>query len=160
PGGGGDFVANVFVQAQRFDFVSFDPASKVPTGDAITEDLRAATLGNVGNSRATTGLFGAGYLEMLARQMTAELQQLRDRIKPGETKELVATGVHFGHLTLTKEALWDTSHVQGLPRLSLLSTGSNNPPSLVIRPWHQAANVVSLREFTNTAFNQHHGIQS
>jgi CxxC motif-containing protein (DUF1111 family) len=33
-------------------------------------------------------------------------------------------------------------------------------PTLVIRPWHQAGNVVSLREFTNTAFNQHHGIQS
>jgi CxxC motif-containing protein (DUF1111 family) len=30
----------------------------------------------------------------------------------------------------------------------------------VIRPWHQAANVVSLREFSNTAFNQHHGLQS
>jgi CxxC motif-containing protein (DUF1111 family) len=30
----------------------------------------------------------------------------------------------------------------------------------VIRPWHQASNVVSLREFSNTAFNQHHGIQS
>jgi hypothetical protein len=25
---------------------------------------------------------------------------------------------------------------------------------------HQAANVVSLREFTNNAFNQHHGMQS
>jgi len=29
-----------------------------------------------------------------------------------------------------------------------------------VRPWHQASNVVSLREFANTAFNQHHGIQS
>src|SRR5262249_19766579 len=28
------------------------------------------------------------------------------------------------------------------------------------RPWHQAGNVVSLREFTNNAFNQHHGMQS
>jgi CxxC motif-containing protein (DUF1111 family) len=30
----------------------------------------------------------------------------------------------------------------------------------VLRPWHQASNVVSIREFTNTAFNHHHGIQS
>jgi hypothetical protein len=104
-------------------------------------------------------MFGAGYLEMLARQIT-ELQHIRDRIKRGETKELVATGIHFGQLSLTKEGLWDTSHVKGFPRLSLFSTGSHNPPSLVIRPWHQAANVVSIREFTNNAFNQHHGIQS
>jgi CxxC motif-containing protein (DUF1111 family) len=33
-------------------------------------------------------------------------------------------------------------------------------PSLILRPWHQASNVVSLREFSNTAFNQHHGMQS
>ena len=44
--------------------------------------------------------------------------------------------------------------------MSLLSTGSNNPPTLVIRRWHHAANVVSIREFTNNAINQHHGIQS
>jgi hypothetical protein len=104
-------------------------------------------------------MFGAGYLEMLARQMTEELQRIRDTIKAGETKELVAKGVSFGKLTLTKQGLWDTSQVEGLPRLSLLSTGSNNPPVLAIRPWHQAGNVVSIREFTNNAYNHHHGIQ-
>jgi hypothetical protein len=97
---------------------------------------------------------------MLARQMTEELQHIRDTIRHGETKELVAKGIHFGKLTLTKTGLWDTSQVQGLGRLSLISTDSHNPPTLVIRPWHQASNVVSLREFTNTAFNHHHGIQS
>jgi hypothetical protein len=110
--------------------------------------------------RSTTGLFGSGYLEMLARQITEDLQQVRDAIKPGETRELVAKGISFGKLTLTKTAIWDTSQVRGLSRLSLITTGSNHPPSLVIRPWHQSGSVVSLREFTNTAFNQHHGIQS
>ena len=52
--------------------------------------------------RSTTGMFGAGYLEMLARQMTEELQRTRDSIRHGETKDLVAKGVHFGKLTLTK----------------------------------------------------------
>ena len=160
PGGSGDFVTNVFVLAQRFDFASFDQKDAVPTKGAASEDLHAVTPDDIGNLRRTTGMFGAGYLEMLARQFTAELQHIRDKIKRGETKELVASGVHFGQLTLTKEGLWDTSRVEGLPRLSLLSTGSNNPPTLVIRPWHQASNVVSIREFTNNAFNQHHGIQS
>ena len=54
-------------------------------------------------------------------------------------------------------------HVEGRrarPREPALDTDRRNPPTLIIRPWHQASNVVSLREFTNTAFNQHHGIQS
>jgi len=97
---------------------------------------------------------------MLARQITEELQRTRDTIKLCETKELVAKGIHFGTLTRTKEGLWDTSKVAGLGRLSLLGTDRTNPPSLVIRPWHQASNVISIREFTNTAFNHHHGIQS
>jgi hypothetical protein len=37
---------------------------------------------------------------------------------------------------------------------------SIDPPTLLIRPWHQAGNSVSLRDFTNTSFNHHHGIQS
>jgi cytochrome c peroxidase len=159
-GGGGDFVTNVFVLGQRFDSASFDPSDKLPTRGAVDESGRLATLETVANLRASTGMFGAGYLEMLARQMTEELQKIRDGIRLGETKALVAKGVNFGKLTLTKEGLWDTSKVEGLPRLSLLTTTSHDPPTLVIRPWHQASNVVSLREFSNTAFNQHHGIQS
>ncbi len=159
-GGGGDFVTNVFVLGQRFDSVTFDPGDKLPTRGAVDESGEPASLLNVANSRSTTGIFDAGYLEMLARQMTEELQRIRSTIKPGETKELAAKGIRFGKLTWTLTGLWDTSKVEGLPRLSLLSTGSHDPPSLVIRPWHQAGNVVSLREFTNNAFNHHHGIQS
>ncbi len=159
-GGSGDFVTNVFVLAQRFDFVSFDSKDGVSTKGSVDENLQPVTLQDVGNSRRTTGMFGAGYLEMLAREITGELQQIRGTIKRGETKELVAKEIHFGKLTLTEAGLWDTSKVEGLPRLSLLTKGSNDPPTLVIRPWHQAANVVSIREFTNNAFNQHHGIQS
>jgi len=160
PGGGGDFVTNVFLLGQRFDFMTFDPNDKLATRGTIDETGRAATLQTAADLRATTGMFGSGYLEMIARQMTADLQHIRNTIRAGETKELVAKGIHFGKLTLTKAGLWDTSQVEGLGRLSLLSKGSNDPPSLVIRPWHQASNAVSLREFTNTAFNQHHGIQS
>ncbi|HEU4389959.1 MAG TPA: di-heme oxidoredictase family protein, partial [Blastocatellia bacterium] len=159
-GGGGDFVTNVFVLGQRFDAVTFDPSDSLPTRGAVDEAGQPVSLSSVANLRATPGLFGAGYLEMLSRQITEELQRIRDSIKLGETRDLVAKGIAFGQLTLTKTGLWDTSRVKGLPRLSLLSHGSQDPPSLVIRPWHQAANVVSIREFTNTAFNHHHGMQS
>ena len=159
-GGGGDIVANVFVLAQRFDFATFDRSDSLPTRGAVDESGSAITLQDAADSRATTGMFGAGYLEMLARQITHELQRVRGSIRLGETKPLVAKGIRFGTLTLTREGLWDTSKVEGLGRLSLLTSGSNMPPTLIIRPWHQASNVVSLREFSNTAFNQHHGIQS
>lgn len=159
-GGGGDVVTNVFVLGQRFDFMTFDPADTLPTRGAVDEAGKVASLQSAADSRATTGMFGAGYLEMVARQMTEDLQCIRDTIRLGETKELIAKGIRFGSLRLANDGLWDTSKVEGLGRLSLISSGRTSPPTLVIRPWHQASNVVSLREFTNTAFNQHHGIQS
>jgi len=160
PGGAGDVVTNVFVLAQRFDFVNFDRKDALPTGGSVDEQGQPVTLDGVGNSRATTNMFGAGYLEMIARQMTAELQSIRNTVRLGESKALTAKGISFGRIARTPDGLWDIAGVEGLPWPSLVSGGSNNPPSLVIRPWHQASNVVSLREFTNTAFNQHHGIQT
>ena len=118
-GGGGDFVTNVFLLGQRFDFITFDSADTLPTRGTIDETGQAASLQTAANLRATTGMFGSGYLEMMARQMTEELQQVRDSIGRGETKDLVAKGIRFGKLTLTKEGLWDTSKVEGLGRLSL-----------------------------------------
>jgi hypothetical protein len=159
-GGGGDAVTNVFVLGQRFDFLTFDAADRLPTRGAVDETGRLVSLQNAAASRATTGMFGAGYLEMLARQMTEELQRIRGGMSLGDTRELVAKGVHFGSLTLRRDGVWDASKVEGLGRVSLLSIMASQPPTLVIRPWHQASNVVSLREFSNTAFNQHHGIQS
>jgi len=159
-GGGGDFVTNVFVLGQRFDATTFDPNDKLPTRGSVDESGKPAAVQTMANLRSSTGLFGAGYLEMLARQITEDLQRIRGTIKVGQTKELSAKGIRFGKLTLNKAGLWDTSKVEGLPRLSLISSDSTNPPSLVIRPWHQVANAVSLREFSNTAYNHHHGIQS
>lgn len=160
PGGGGDFVTNVFVLAQRFDFATFDAKEFLPTKGSVDEEGKPVTVDTIANLRATTGLFGAGYLEMLARQMTADLQVIRDSLALGETKCLVAKGVSFGRLTRKQDGSWDTSGVEGLPRASIVSPTPVARPSLVLRPWHQASNVVSLREFTNTAFNQHHGMQS
>lgn len=159
-GGGGDFVTSVFVLGHRMDFATFDPADKIPTRGTVDENGRPMSLQTVGNLRATTGMFGAGYLEMLARQMTAELQAIRDGMQLGQTVELRAKGVSFGTLTRRADATWDSSQVEGLSRLSLIAPTPLDRPSLVIRPWHQAGNVVSLREFSNNAYNHHHGMQT
>src|SRR5262245_16158054 len=160
PGGSGDFVTNVFVLGQRFDFITFDPSDRVPDRGTVDDQQKTATLQDAGNPRAKTDMFGAGHPEILARQMTAELQTIRASIALGETRDLVAKGIAFGRLTRAKDGSWDTREVVGLPRASIVAPTPADPPSLILRPWHQASNVVSLREFSNNAFNQHHGIQS
>lgn len=159
PGGGGDIVANVFVLGQRFDFATFDESDKMPTRGAVDEHGNPAFLQTIANSRATLGMFGSGFIEMLARQITADLQGIRDGIPPGGSKPLASKGISFGKLTHRADGTWDTSAVEGIAAPSLISSATN-PPSLVIRPFHQAGNVVSIRQFSNNAFNHHHGIQS
>jgi hypothetical protein len=160
PGGGGDIVANVFVLGQRFDFFTSNHEDPVITGGAIDESGRFPIMQTVANSRNTLGMFGSGYIEMLARQMTTDLQAIRDMIPAGGSATLKTKGVEFGVLARKSDGAWDVSRVEGLATLSLRSSGPDAPPSLIIRPFHQAGAVISLREFTNNAMNHHHGIQS
>lgn len=158
-GGNGDLVANVFVLGQRFDFARFD-GNLVPTVSGADETGAAVTLQGMANSRATPGMFGAGYVEMLARQMTARLQAQRDALAPGQSVILAAKGVAFGRLARRQDGSWDVSAVTGLAAPSLTSGGPSSPPSLIVRPFHQAGHVISLRQFSNNALNHHHGIQT
>ena len=160
-GGGGDIVANVFVLGQRFDFATFgDVPDGFVTKGTTDEQGRRPLLQEIANSRNTLGMFGSGYIEMLARQMTVELQAQRDAIAAGGSAALVTKGVSFGTLARFGDGSWDTSGVTGLAAPSLASAGPSSPPNLVIRPFHQAGAVISLREFSNNALNHHHGIQS
>ncbi|MDR4516612.1 MAG: thiol oxidoreductase [Nitrosomonas sp.] len=159
-GGGGDIVANVFVTGQRFDFATFDHNDGLPTRGAIDEEGKFVHLQTIANSRNTLGMFGSGYIEMLSRQMTTDLQNIRNAINPGDSAELITKGVSFGILSRNIDGSWDTSEVTGLLNSSLASNSADNPPSLIIKPFHQAGGVTSLRQFTNNAFNHHHGIQS
>ena len=71
----------------------------------------------------------------------------------------MSKGVTFGVLTHKADRTWDTSQVEGLAAPSL-STKGTTAPSLIIRPLHQVGNVISIRQFSNNAFNHHHGMQS
>jgi cytochrome c peroxidase len=159
-GGGGDIVGNVFVLGQRFDFATFDGADTTVTRGSRDEANLPAKLQTIANSRATLGMFGSGYIEMLARQMTEDLQAIRNSTTPGTARPLVSKRISFGRIARAADGRWITAGVQGIAAPSLATTGSADPPSLVIRPFHQAGNVVSIRQFSNNAFNHHHGIQS
>ncbi len=158
-GGGGDRATEVFVLGQRFDFVTFDHNDMTPTKGAADERGEFVTLQTIANERKTIGMNGSGFIEMLARQMTADLQTIRNATAPGTSQALVTKGVSFGTLSRRMDGTWDTSGVQGLPAPSLASADAAHPPSLIIMPFHQAGAVISLRQFTNNAFPQHHGMQ-
>ena len=159
-GGSGDIVANVFVLGQRFDFATFDGGDTVATRGGRDEAGQAITQATVANSRATPGMFGAGYIEMIARQITADLRRQRDSLAPGGSVALQSKGITFGTLRRDSDGSWITTDVEGIGQLSLNTLGPTAPPTLTIRPWHQVGAVVSLREFSNNAFNHHHGMQS
>ncbi len=159
-GGGGDIVTNVFVLGQRFDFATGDADDLIATRGSRDELGRLVTLQSIANERATLGMFGSGFIEMLAREMTADLQTIRDSTLVGTSSRLQTKGVSFGVIARSADGRWDTSRVEGLPPTSLVLTGSTAPPALILRPFHQAGRVVSLREFSNNAFNHHHGIQA
>ncbi len=159
-GGAGDLSNNVFVLGQRFDFATFNASDIVPTRGALDERGLAVTLQSIANSRATPDMFGSGYYEMLARQITADLESIRDSLQPGEHVRLTSKGISFGVLARNMDGSWNTSAVEGLPPESMMSSDAQHPPSLLILPFHQAGAVVGLRVFTVNAFNQHHGMQA
>lgn len=125
PGGAGDFVANVFVLAQTLDPVTL---SVSPSRS---------------DARNTLGMHGSGPIEMLAREMTAELQSQREGLSDGN-HTLVAKGVSFPVRIENGEVV----EAEGIDT------------DLVVKPFHQSGKVVSLREFSDNAFNHHHGLQA
>ena len=157
-GAGGDRVTEVFVLAQRFDHLSFDHSEGVSLRGAVDESGKFVTLDDVSNDRKTIGMNGSGFLEMIARQMTADLQSLAASTPPGGATHLITKGVAFGVIKRRADGTWDTSKVIGLSAPSTRTSGVT-PPTLLILPYHQAGAVVSIRQFTNNAMNHHHGMQ-
>ncbi len=136
-GGAGDFVANVFVSEgfQLADFDSTDP--------------------QFSNERNTNHLFGAGLIELLAREMSHELAKLRAAgLKKARstgnpvTVELTTKGVNFGSLDVQPDGVVDTRKLEGIDT------------DLVIKPFSQKGVITSLRQFTINALNHHHGMQA
>ncbi|MDQ2839782.1 MAG: hypothetical protein M3Y72_01820 [Acidobacteriota bacterium] len=153
PGGAGDFAAGTFVLGQRFDFVTFDRTDTVPTRGSVNERQEPVSLQGVGNFRRSPGIFGAGYVEMLAREITGDLRTIRDCIQPGESKALLSKGISFGRLTRHRDGSWDTSQVVGLPAESLISAPPVNPldpPSLVSGPGIKLAQWFRFGNFLTT----------
>ncbi len=136
-GGAGGFVANVFVLAQGID----------PVTDSISAEFS--------NERNTLGTNGSGAIEMLAREMTEDLQNIRQAAilrarfsgNPA-TIPLTTKEINFGEITAFPNGAIDAAKVEGVDA------------DLIVKPFHQKGVVNSVRVFTVNAFNHHHGMQA
>ncbi len=127
-GGGGDFVANVFVLAQTLDPVTL---SVSPSRS---------------NNRNTLAMHGSGPIEMLAREMTTDLQA-----------QFAALPSVAGTYTLTTNGVDFDVEIDGSKNV-IEAEGID--PDLIVKVFHQAGKVISLREFSDNAMNHHHGMQA
>ena len=59
----------------------------IPTMASIDERGQFVTQQTFANERKTIGMNGSGFIEMLARQMTADLQAIRDSLVPGTSRQ-------------------------------------------------------------------------
>ena len=105
-------------------------------------------------------LFGGGGVELLAKEMTADLQSLLAAARaalPGTVTPLDTHGVHFGTITTVDSA--------GDVELELEGIGPGDPASrppeevLVVRPFGRKGENFSMRDFDRGAMQFHFGIQ-
>ena len=136
-GGSGDFVTDVFV-SEGFESAQFD-----------------STDPSFSSERHTTPLMGDGLVELLAREMTADLHHQRAaavaeaRASGADVRaDLASKGVRFGAITAHPDGIVDLTSIEGVDS------------DLIVRPFSRKGVFTSLRQFTINALNIHHGMEA
>ncbi len=136
-GGSGDDVANVFV-SEGFESAQFD-----------------STDPSFSSERHTIALMGSGLVELLAREMTADLQAIRasaiaEACATGKDAraDLTTKGVRFGSILAHPDGIVDLDAIDGVDS------------DLIVRPFSRKGVFTSLRQFTINALNIHHGMEA
>ena len=94
-------------------------------------------------------LFGSGGVELLGKEMTLDLQQLRAQAQqnPGTRVALVTKGVSFGSISCQQDGTCDTSQVEGVDA------------DLVVRPFGRKGEFPTVRAFDVEAMAFHFGME-
>ena len=94
-------------------------------------------------------VFGSGGVELLGKEMTLDLQQLRAQARqnPGTHVALVTKGVSFGSISCQQDGTCDTSQVEGVDA------------DLVVRPFSRKGEFATVRAFDAEAMNFHFGME-
>lgn len=95
-------------------------------------------------------LFGVGGVELVAREMTQDLQNLKQNAlqNPGTTVLLETKQVSFGSIVADEHGVINTQNVAGID------------DDLVVRPFGRKGDVTSAREFGLNALAFHMGMQA
>ena len=98
---------------------------------------------------------GSGLVELLAREMTADLQAIRAAAiaeacatNEDARAELVTKGVQFGSIVAHPDGIVDLDAIDGVDS------------DLIVRPFSRKGVFTSLRQFTINALNVHHGMEA
>ncbi|MBI4776372.1 MAG: hypothetical protein HY788_19705 [Deltaproteobacteria bacterium] len=94
-------------------------------------------------------LFGSGGVELVAKEMTVRLQQLRAEAfsKPSIRVPLETKGVSFGSIVADGQGGLDTSEVEGMDE------------DLVVRPFGRKGEFATVRDFDVAAMRFHFGME-
>jgi len=94
-------------------------------------------------------LFGSGGVELVAKEMTIRLQELKDQAlaSPGTVVDLEAKGVSFGSISADSAGNLDTSNIEGINQ------------DLVVRPFGRKGEFATVRAFDRGAMQFHFGMQ-
>jgi hypothetical protein len=120
-----------------------------PTVIDVSDSARAGFASFDGRFINPPFLFGSGAIQLLANEMTEELQALKAAAvaEPGVWISLASKGVDFGSLRWAGGA-FDTSRVEGID------------DDLVVRPFGRKGEFGSVRGFDLAALQFHFGVQS
>lgn len=121
-----------------------------PRNIDVDDEASAGIAGFDGRYINPPFLFGSGGIELLANEMTADLQLMRRLAfnSPGTVIELETHGVSFGQLRYDAQtASFDTSAVEGIEH------------DLVVRPFGRKGEFATVRGFDLDAMNFHFGMQ-
>ena len=110
-------------------------------------------------------IFGAGGIELLANEMTEELQAQLAAAANGETTALSANGVSFGSITkdaagnIVVDADGNAVGAEGTFSLNpLTASGYHNEEFMVVAPFGRKGNEKSTRTFDTGALSFHFGM--
>ncbi len=125
----------------------------------VSEGFESAQFDSIDPSfsseRHTTSLMGSGLVELLAREMTADLQAIRAAAiaeacatAKDAHADLVTKGVRFGSIVAHPDGIVDLDAIDGVDS------------DLIVRPFSRKGVFTSLRQFTINALNIHHGMEA
>ena len=159
-GGVGGLVQNAIIMPTLID-VSDGADHRVigtaPGGGVMSRDGVADFNGRMANPPF---IFGGGGVELLAKEMTIDLQGLLLQARtaaPGTITRLLTHGVDFGFLRTEAPGLVELDGVEGIGFEN--NDGRRPEDVLVVRPFGRKGENFTMRDFDRGAMQFHFGIQ-